>query len=166
MVKITNTAKQPATLDFIPVLEYSHPLALKQFNNADWVPQTMQSKALGNSKGLTVLTQYAFCYKDEAENYITSNYPVSSFESDRKIFLGDNEYGSWAKPLSLLNKDLSNSEALRGDNMAALLHKLGSVLPGETKRIIVQIGQAEGIEKEINIIEKYRNENEIDSAFR
>ncbi|MBN2440804.1 MAG: glycosyl transferase [Spirochaetales bacterium] len=165
-VRITNISDSPATLDFIPVLEYSHPLALKQFNNGDWVPQTMLSKVHHIDQGMKILCQYAFCYKDEAENYITSNYPVSSFESDRKIFLGDNEYGTWAHPLSLLKEDLSNSEALRGDNIGALLHKLGSLATGETKRIIVQIGQTDNIDNELTLIKKYRNEDEIDAAFR
>lgn len=165
-IKITNKTESPLTLDVIPVLEYSHRQALKQFNNADWVPQTMQSKAYNNRNGMKILTQYAFSYMGKYENYITSNYPVSSFDSDRKIFLGNNEYGGWAKPLSLLNEDLHNSEALRGDNIGALLHKLGVLKPGETKRIIIQIGQAGGIDKELPLIKKYRQEKEVDAAFR
>ncbi|MBN2534882.1 MAG: glycosyl transferase [Spirochaetales bacterium] len=165
-IRITNSTLSSLSLDAIPVLEYSHPQALKQFNNADWVPQTMQSKVYNNRDGMKILTQYAFSYKGQFENYITSNYPVSSFESDRKTFLGKNEYGSWAKPLSLLNEDLVNREARRGDNIGALLHKLGVLAPGETKRIIIQIGQAKEIEKELPLIEKYRREEEIDAAFR
>ena len=34
-----------STIDAIPVVEYTHFDALKQFTNADWVPQTMQSEA-------------------------------------------------------------------------------------------------------------------------
>jgi cellobiose phosphorylase len=164
-IKVTNLSASPLNLDVIPVLEYSHRQALKQFNNADWVPQTMQSK-VHRQDGLKILTQYAFSYKGEFENYITSNYPVSSFESDRKIFLGNNEYGRWAQPLSLLHEDLSNREALRGDNIGALLHKLGVVNQGETKRIIIQIGQTGNIEEEIPVIEQYRKEEEADKAFR
>ena len=36
--------------------------------------------------------------------------------------------------------ELSNSEAQRGDNIAALLHHLGTLQPGETRRLITQLG--------------------------
>jgi cellobiose phosphorylase len=123
-IRITNVSDQPVEIDAIPIVEYTHPDALKQFNNADWVPQTMQSRAYRDESGLVILTQYLFMNKDIQINYLTSNYPVSSFESERRRFLGDNEYGTWANPLSLHEKELSNYEALRGDNIAALLHHL------------------------------------------
>ena len=44
-VRITNETGEPLALDAIPVLEYTHFDALKQFTNADWVPQTMMCKA-------------------------------------------------------------------------------------------------------------------------
>ena len=58
--------------------------------------------------------------RDTAVNFFTSNLPVSSFETIRSGFLGDYEYGTWANPLSLQQAELSNSEAQRGDNIAAL----------------------------------------------
>ncbi|MFH1428963.1 MAG: glycosyl transferase, partial [Candidatus Margulisiibacteriota bacterium] len=147
-IKITNISDQPLEIDAIPVVEYTHPDALKQFTNADWIPQTMESKAHFEDAGFnhkkgdthTVLLQYPFMTKDFKVNYFTSNLPVSSFETDRKIFLGNNEYGTWANPLSLQNDELSSYEALRGDNIAALLHHLGKLKPGETKRLITQLG--------------------------
>ena len=44
-IKVANVSKEPLEIDAIPVVEYTHPDALKQFTNADWIPQTMQSKA-------------------------------------------------------------------------------------------------------------------------
>ncbi len=44
-IQITNLTGTPLDIDAIPVVEYTHFDALKQFTNADWVPQTMQSKA-------------------------------------------------------------------------------------------------------------------------
>ncbi len=141
-VKITNLRKEPVSVDAIPVVEYTHFDALKQFNNADWVPQTMQSKALREPDGGLLLLQYAFMNKDRQVNYLTSNLPVSSFESDRKRFLGENEYGTFKAPLALLSDELGNYEALRGDNIGALLHHLGELAPGESRELIVQLGQA------------------------
>src|SRR5690606_4962912 len=128
------------------VVEYTHFDALKQFTNADWVPQTMQSRAYPEADGRLVLAQYAFMKRDTAVNYLTSNAPVSSFESDRPGFLGDHEYGTWADPLSLRSPELSNYEAQRGDNLGALLHHLGTLQPGETRRLITQLGQAESVQ--------------------
>ena len=54
-IKITNLGDEPRMMDAIPVVEYSHPDALKQFTNADWVPQTMQSRSHREPDGKLVL---------------------------------------------------------------------------------------------------------------
>jgi len=164
-IRITNLRKEPVELDAIPVVEYTHFDALKQFNNADWVPQTMQSKALREAGGLLTLLQFPFMNKDRQVNYLTSNLPVSSFESDRKRFLGDNEYGTFKRPLALLEPELGNYEALRGDNIGALLHHLGRLEPGETKTVIVQLGQAENAQAAVEAAAKYRDPRAVREEF-
>jgi cellobiose phosphorylase len=163
-IKVTNKTGKPIAIDAIPVVEYTHFDALKQFTNADWVPQTMQSRAVREGE-LMALTQYAFMNRDTAVNYFTSNLPVSSFESDRKRFLGDNEYGSWRAPLALDNAELSNFEANRGDNIAALLHHLGELQPGETRRLITQLAQAKTVETDSVAIARFRDPANVDSAL-
>lgn len=163
-IKTRNISDQPIEVDAIPVLEYTHPDALKQFTNADWIPQTMQSKAIEDGE-YTILIQYPFMYRDIKINYFTSNIPASSFETDRREFLGENEYGTWANPVSLQSPELSNTQALRGDNIAALLHHLGTLQPGETKRFITQLGQESRLEDARSSIETYRNPRSIDDAL-
>jgi cellobiose phosphorylase len=165
-IQVTNRSQIPLTIDLIPVVEYSHFDALKQFTNADWVPQTMQSRVVDSASGIKILTQYAFMKKDTAVNYLTSNQPAASFESDRRRFLGENEYGTWANPLSLQADELSNYEAQRGDNIGALLHHLESLAPGESRRLIVQFGQAETIADAQPAIEHYRQPENIDAALQ
>lgn len=142
-IKVTNLRDEPVELDVIPVVEFSHFDALKQYTNADWVPQTMRVDAECNDDGTVLLRQYAFMKKESEINFFTSNVPVDSFQTDRKLFLGDNEYGTWADPHELRNESLSNYEARRGDTIAVLLHKLGRLAPKETKRVITQLGQDE-----------------------
>ncbi len=163
-VRITNISDSTIRVDAIPLVEYSHPDALKQFTNADWVPQTMQSHALDDGD-FKILVQYPFMYRDIKINYLTSNMPVSSFETDRKRFLGDNEYGTFKAPLSLFQPELNNSEALRGDNIAALLHPMGALQPGETRRLILQLGQDSSLEAARAGIEKYRRPEAVDTAL-
>ncbi len=162
---ITNISSAALEVDAIPVVEYTHFDALKQFTNADWVPQTMQSRAYPEPEGHLVLTQYAFMKRDTAINYFTSNLPVASFESERRFFLGDHEYGSWAKPLGLQAPALTNSQAQRGDNIAALLHQLGVLQPGETRRLVTQLGQAESLEAARPQIDHYRQVQSVEAAF-
>ncbi len=164
-VKITNHRKEAVTVDAIPVVEYTHFDALKQFNNADWVPQTMQSKAVREGSGHLLLLQYPFMNKDRQVNYLTSSAPVSSFASCRKRFLGDNEYGTWQRPLSLQAEELDNYEALRGDNIGALLHHLGELKPGESREFIVQLGQAPNAEAALEEARRYRSLETFDKAF-
>ncbi len=163
-IQITNVSQDPIDIDAIPVVEYTHFDALKQLTNADWVPQTMQSRMMQDA-GYRVLTQYAFMLRDIRVNYFTSNMPASSFETDRQKFLGDNGYGTWANPLSLQQPELSNYEARRGDNLAALLHHLGTLQPGETRRLITQLGQAPALDQARPSIEKYREAAEVDRAL-
>lgn len=164
-IRITNVSDQPLEIDAVPVVEYTHFDALKQLTNADWVPQTVQSKAYHDENGLLILTQYAFMHKDTRINYFTSSCPVSSFESARGRFLGDNEYGTWANPLSLQQDELGNYEAQRGDNIAALLHHLGTIQPGQTIRLITQLGQDESVEKALLAINRYRDPEQVDRAL-
>jgi cellobiose phosphorylase len=164
-IKVTNISDKPISLDVIPVVEFTHFDALKQYTNADWIPQTMTVDAEADPNDTVVLKQYAFMKKQYENNFFTSSHPVDSFQSDRKTFLGDNEYGTWANPLELQNESLSNSEVRRGDNIAALLHKLGEVAPGETKRIVTQLGQDEPA-KIRPIIKKYGKVENVDLAFK
>jgi len=163
-ILVTNIGSQPLEVDAIPVLEYTHPDALKQFTNADWIPQTMQSKVLMD-KEFTVLVQYPFMFRDTKINFFTTNLPASSFETDRKKFLGGNEYGTWANPLSLQEAELSNTQALRGENIAALLHHLGTLEPGETKRLITQLGQEAKLENAKQSIETYCDPQSVENAL-
>ena len=164
-IKVTNISQVDQVVDVIPVLEYTHPDALKQYTNADWVPQTMQSKAILEKNGPVTLVQYPFMLRDIRINYFTSNQPASSFETDRSRFLGDHEYGTWARPLALLQPELTSYEAMRGDNIAALLHPLGKILPGETRRIITQLGQEPNLQAAHSGIEMYRQEASVDAAI-
>ncbi len=163
-IKITNIGDKPLEIDVIPVVEFTHFDALKQYTNADWVPQTMVVDAYRQPDNTLILQQYAYMKKDYAQNYFTSNYPVDSFQTDRKIFLGENEYGSWQNPLELQQDSLSNYEARRGDNIAALLHKLGTLKKGESKRIITQLGQDKPTEIRQKII-RFKDEKVVDQAF-
>ncbi|MCL4395215.1 MAG: glycosyl transferase, partial [Chloroflexi bacterium] len=144
-IRLTNLSLRHVELDAIPVVEYTHPDSLKQLTNADWVPQTMQSRALDLGGGLKVLVQYPFMLRDTRVNYFKSNRPVSSFETDRRHLLGDHEYGTWQRPSSLQSPELSSCEANRGDNVAALMHHLGILQPDETQRLITQLGQADSL---------------------
>ena len=165
-IKITNLSPEAFEVDAIPLVEYTHPDALKQFTNADWVPQTMQSQAFQQVDGCIILIQYPFMYQDTQINYFTSNLPVSSFETRRSEFLGDHEYGSWGRPLSLLQAELFNGLALRGDTIATLLHPLGLIEPGETRRLVTQLGQAAGLKQALVSIDRYRQLEPVDNAFK
>ena len=162
---ITNLNDQPVRLDAIPLVEYTHPDALKQFTNADWVPQTMQSRAVQDGS-FTVLLQYPFMHRDVQVNYFTSNLPADSFETDRKHFLGENEYGSFRMPLSLYQSQLGDHQALRGDNIAALLLPLDELQPGETRQFITQLGQTRSLAAAQESIHRFRTPEAVEGEFK
>jgi cellobiose phosphorylase len=163
-VRITNLSLTPLEVDAIPLIEYTHPNALMQFTNADWLPQTMQSHAVDDGI-YKILVQYPFMFRDRKINYLTSNLPASSYETDRRKFLGQSEYGTFKAPHSLSQPELTDSQVCRGDNIAALLHPLGSLQPGETRRLILQLGQAASIQVAQPGIEKFRQPQAVDAAF-
>ena len=103
--------------------------------------------------------------KDTQVNFFTSNHPASSFETDRRRFLGANEYGTWAAPLSLQEAELGNYEARRGDNVAALMHHLGTLAPGETVELLTLLGQAESLEAATPAIQRHRDPVAVEAAL-
>lgn len=163
-ITVANIGKQPLRVEAIPVVEYTHPSAMQQYTNADWVPQTMVGK-LEQDGEFTVLLQYPFMLRDIRVNYFTSNLPASSFETDRKRFLGDNEYGSFRDPRSLRQPELSSRETLRGDNIAALLHPLGELQPGQSARLITQLGQTPSLEAARPAIARFRKAQAVTAAL-
>jgi len=164
-IVVENISTEEKTVDIVPVYEFSHFDALKQLTNADWVPQTMTMKAHSEPSGHVVLEQYAFMKRDYAVNYATADKPVVAFEGDRRVFLGRNELGSWAHPLALDNPKLSNSQPLRGDNIAALQIGAGVLKPGASFRTATQLGQEASIAEARPAIEKYRDLANVDAAF-
>ncbi|HZW05089.1 MAG TPA: hypothetical protein VFF68_14240, partial [Anaerolineaceae bacterium] len=155
-IQVTNLSGAPLTVDAVPLVEYTHSDALLQFTNADWVPQTMQSRAVVDAD-CTILVEYPFKFRDTRINYLTANRPASSFETERRPFLGANEYGSFRQPLGLLQPELGNSEANRGDLIAALLVPLGALGPGESARLVTQLGQAASVDQALPEIRRYRD---------
>ncbi len=163
-IHITNISPVPLEVDAIPVVEYTHPNALMQFTNADWVPQTMVSKCVDDG-GFKIMLQYPFMFRDVRINYLASNLPASSFETDRKRFLGANEYGTFQAPLGLLQPELSSLDSLRADNISAPLHHLGAILPGEIRRLITQLGQAKDLGAARAEIERFRRPEAVEDEL-
>ncbi len=165
-IKVTNISGQAKEIDVIPVVEYTHPDALKQFTNADWVPQTMCSELYTDETGNKIIKQYPFMCKETKINYFTANLPISSFEADRKVFLGDNEYGTFKNPLALQNKEFSSQNILRGDNIGALMIPFSKLAANESKTVVTLLGQAASVEKAMPTIVKYRDEKNVEKALK
>lgn len=163
-ITVTNISDQPIVVDAVPVVEYTHPDALKQFTNADWVPQTMQSRMERHDER-TILLQYPFMFKDIKVNYFSASLPTTSFETDRKRFLGEIEYGTWRSPRSLFTGQLSNTQAERGDNISALMIPLGFLEPGSTRTFTTMLGQEPSLKKIIPVIRKYSELKNVDLAL-
>jgi len=163
-IKVTNKSGKELEIDIIPVVEYTHPDALKQLTNADWCPQTMCSEMYADGEQ-KLLKQYPFMNKETKVNYFTTNQNISSYEADRKVFLGDNEYGTFANPLSLQNEELSSKDILRGDNIGALMNHMGKVADGDTVRLVSMFGQEEKIEDAMPLVKKYSNVANVESAL-
>jgi cellobiose phosphorylase len=164
-IKVRNSTDRKIELDLVPVVEYTHFDALKQLTNADWVPQTMQSRAIRESGGRIVLAQCAYMKRGRAENFFASSSPATSFETDRKRFLGANEYGTWAHPLALDSDELGDYEAGRGDNIAALMHRMGGLESGASVRLVTQLGQAESVDEALAGMDRWRDFAEVDRAY-
>jgi cellobiose phosphorylase len=164
-VKITNLQQNVVEVDAIPLVEYTHFDALKQLTNADWVPQTMVSRA-SLFKKRRVLMQYAFMNRDSQLNFFSANIPASSFETDRKEFLGANEYGTWQHPLSLEAEEFGNHEANRGDAIAALMLHPGKLAPGETRSFITVLGQAANLKAVYSLLAHWQTDDQVEAAFQ
>ncbi len=164
-VKVTNLTDEAKEIDLVPVVEYTHPDALKQLTNADWVPQTMQSWVDEEQGGMKVLSQAPFMHKDAWRNIFTANFPVSSYETDREVFLGDHGYGTWMSPKGLQSPELCNSLALRGNNIGALMLHLGLLQPAESRKVIILLGRGASVSEALPKIHQFRKTAEVEKAF-
>lgn len=162
-IRVTNLRITPLQVDLIPVVEYTHPDALKQLTNADWVPQTMTSQAQ-LVDGKRVLIQYPFMNRDTQINYFTASQAASSFETDRKEFLGASEYGTWAHPLSLESGELGSHAALRGDSIAALMLPQKPLAAGESAEVVTLLGQAASLDAAAGTIRRFRDPARVNDA--
>ncbi len=163
--RITNLRTEPVQAELFPVVEWSHFDALKQLTNADWVPQTMQSRAVTLPGGRTAIAAAAFMKKDTAVNALAANVPASAWETDRKRFLGENEYGTWREPLSLKGEKLSSRNAVRGDTIAALQLQAATLAPGASTEIITVLTQVDGEASIAPAAARYADSAAVDKAF-
>ena len=159
-IEVENRSGKPLSISVVPVVEFTHFDALKQLTNADWVPQTMTLKS-HHLAGVTVLEQFAFMKRDTAVNWFATTLPAESFDGDRKVFLGRNEYGSWARPASLVTERLSNSECVRGDTMGALSVALGTLKPGKSVKFAALLGQVDEIAHAEPLVRLFQKEKTI-----
>jgi len=166
--QVTNESDQPKSVELIPVVEFSHFDALKQFTNADWVPQTMQAKMMKYPDGtIAGVSQSAFMQKYQGENWFAAvGAPIKCFETDRENFLGDYGFGGWANPAMLNMPIFSNTEALRGNNIAALLLDLGEIAPGQIKEAVTLLGQSPIAVKEISNFPKWGSPSAVENGLK
>jgi len=158
------SAPRNVQVDVIPLVEFSHPDALKNLTNADWVPQTMKGKAVGS-----VITQYPHMAEGRRANFLTANRAMDSFTTDRNKFLGSHGYGTHAAPEGLLAAHLDNYEALRADNgnsIAAILYRLGAIARGKESRLILQLGQHTSVKAAAESIARFQDAKKVDAAFK
>ena len=163
-ISVQNISGKKLEVDVVPVYEFSHFDALKQLTNADWVPQTMTLDAHREKSGHIILEQYAFMKKKYEVNYFTASMAADSYDGDRRSFLGFNEIMGWSCPGSIYKGKLTNSSALRGDNIAAQMFKF-KLANKKTGRVATQLGKQKSLAAAMPEIEKYRSLRNIDKAF-
>lgn len=162
-IRLTNTGDTPCEIDAIPVVEYTHPLAVMQFTNADWVPQTMQSR-LVERDGVRFIAQSPVMFRDTRVNFFATAAGFSSYETDRKQFLGRNEYGTWAHPLALDTQELACTQASRGDNVGVLMVRAGAVAPGASYRFATILGQQASEQEAALSVVRFSDLDEVSRA--
>ena len=98
------------------------------------------------------------------KGYLTSNIPVTSFETIRSKFLG---YGSnMAKPDEIANGTLSNTEFWSEDDFPwGVLHNKFRLNPSETKEFTYMLGMEREYEEAEEVIKKYFDQKTVNNEF-
>ena len=154
-IRVRNSTDRKIELDLVPVVEYTHFDALKQLTNADWVPQTMQSRALRDAEGRIVLAQCAYMKRGvgrelprlERSGLELRDRPQALPRSQRVRHLGPS-------PVPRRAGAGLHYEARRGDNIGALMHHMGELESGASVRLVTQLGQAASVEAALGDIER------------
>ena len=111
------------------------------------------------------LVQYPFMLRDSRVNYLTSNLAVGCFESDRRAFPGRSRVRHLGGAAQLAGRriELLRSAARRQYRRPAA--SPGRLKPGQTVRLITQLGQAASLRAALPAIRRYRDPAEVDRAF-
>lgn len=104
-----------------------------------------------------------FAGGEEPKGFMASTLPVSSFDTDRDVFIGN--YHHEGNPAAVEKGECFNSIASGGNPCAVLQTKM-TLAPGEKKRVlfIVGIGDAKVEGKEYK--EKYSSKEAVDKEFK
>ena len=94
--------------------------------------------------------------------FVATDTEVSSFTCDRKAFIGRN--GTLRRPAALGRNKLSGRTGAGLDPCAAL-HSTIDLEPGETRRIILLIGQAGSQDEARDLVARFRQASIVQSAF-
>ena len=160
---VTNLIEESVEADLVPVAEISHFDALKQLTNADWVPQTMRSRARDDGRGGKYLVAGAYMRESDFISYYATDVPASSWACERRDFLGP--AGSWAAPASLTVPELPSRDAERGDPVMAFLIRLGSLPGGQSAGAVLSLGFARGLEAAEGEARRPFGPREVQQAF-
>ncbi len=130
-LKIKNKDKVTRELTLFSYAEFSFFDAVRDQQNVDWCQQIQQGNFEDN-----IIFWNAFM---NTWDYIfmTSNLPVTSFETSRENFIGS--YRDLSNPTAVEQGYCENYEARRGNGAGVLSHQL-ILEPGEEKEIIYLLG--------------------------
>lgn len=156
LLKIKNNKHEAKTFDLFSYAEFSLFNAVTDQQNVDWAQQVQQ----GTFKDNTIFWN-AFMKKTDY-TFMTSNLPITSFETNRERFVG--RYRDLSNPKEVEAGICDNHEAHRGNGVGVLHHRI-QLKPGEQKEIIYYLGTTPRVKSLKNELNQYNDTKKISAEL-
>ena len=155
-LNIKNLAQTEKKLTLFTYAEFSFFDAVKDQQNLDWTQQIQQASFEEN-----IIFWNAFM---ETWDYIfmTSNLPVSSYDTSRESFVGP--YRDLSCPIVVEQGSGTNYLAKRGNGVGILSHQI-SLEPGQQINIIYLLGTTEDKQQCKHMIKDFLNQEQVAKEF-
>ncbi len=157
-IELENNSDQVRELSVFPYAEWCFWRIDQDLSNFQYILYTCRMDYYDDMIDYSLL----FAGGEEPKAFMASTLPVSSYDTDRDVFIGN--YHNEANPAAVENGECFNSIAKGGTPCASLQNKI-TLKPGEKKRVLFIVGVGDAKVEGQKYKEMYRSKEAVDQEF-
>ncbi|MFW6306556.1 MAG: GH36-type glycosyl hydrolase domain-containing protein [Bacillota bacterium] len=158
-IELENKSDETRELSIFPYAEWCFWRIDQDLQNFQYILYTCRMDYFDDMIDYTIL----FAGGEEPKAFMASTLPVTSFDTDRDVFIGN--YHHEGNPAAVEKGECFNSIAKGGNPCAVLQNKI-TLKPGEKKRALFIVGIGDADVEGRKIKEKYSSKDAVEKEFQ